>query len=852
MATRFYLPVSGTSPLNALAVATSWEHSGANFFRAPAVTAKSNSALTDKLGSFPDATTDQMCWGQWVSKPIAAFSFLTSHTISMVVRGLEANANADAHLAYTVRVVSGDGTVDRGTIAEFHATSTELLTTAATRIHSARALNNNVSAQNGDRIVIELGSHGVTPSTDNVTWRFGDPSATADFALTAALTTDLCPWVELSPTLTFGLWGLPTGIASAEAVGTPVPKYNQPRTPTGIASGEAMDHPTTSPYYGAWPTIDGAYTVRCFLKTGVFVTPAGVTVAEVLVVAGGASGGGNYAGGGGAGGVKTAAAESLSGTMTVTVGAGAPRGTNNNPGASGENSEFGSLLAHGGGGGGSNATPWTGYDGGSGGGASVKDAAAGGKGTTGEGRDGGAGKYDSAAGGGGGAGAVGQTGATNGYGGKGGIGVANDIIQTGVDAYYAGGGGGYGLSTPPQTNPAGGGGEGATQSVQSKDGTPNTGGGGGGGYYQTWAYYGGGGGSGIVVLRYLTPPPMPTGIASAEAVGTPTILKGDVSPSVAGIASGEAMGGVMPKPSAQPSGIASGEAMGVITRQYVAITGIPTAEAHGTPAATPDSVARTPEGIASAEQVGTPTRFKCLVTTTQLGLICQRCTRRTYGPSAVTLTLTSRRKTLRDPQAVTLTMTSRRRTRSVVNLTLESQRKTVEAARVRLTLESQRKTGVLARLTLTSSRHTDRRVITPGGEEDIVTVLCSFNGIDLNNGTTTHVMSDGNELGVDAPAYDVIRHYDGSLVLHDVRDELSTLSIKCRAHFGDAASLESWLAGLRAACAAGGSLSFAPTLGSPVRTFTIVPSPGPQVNEDNHYFIHHVATFDLQLTRWAE
>jgi len=315
--------------------------------------------------------------------------------------------------------------------------------------------------------------------------------------------------------------------------------------------------------------------------------------------------------------------------------------------------------------------------------------------------------------------------------------------------------------------------------------------------------------------------------------------------------------------------------MGVITRQYVAITGIPTAEAHGTPAAkadsvartpegiataeahgtpaaTPDSVARTPEGIASAEQVGTPTRFKCLVTTTQLGLICQRCTRRTYGPSAVTLTLTSRRKTLRDPQAVTLTMTSRRRTRSVVNLTLESQRKTVEAARVRLTLESQRKTGVLARLTLTSSRHTDRRAITPGGEEDIVTVLCSFNGIDLNNGTTTHVMSDGNELGVDAPAYDVIRHYDGSLVLHDVRDELSTLSIKCRAHFGDAASLESWLAGLRAACAAGGSLSFAPTLGSPVRTFTIVPSPGPQVNEDNHYFIHHVATFDLQLTRWAE
>jgi hypothetical protein len=235
-----------------------------------------------------------------------------------------------------------------------------------------------------------------------------------------------------------------------------------------------------------------------------------------------------------------------------------------------------------------------------------------------------------------------------------------------------------------------------------------------------------------------------------------------------------------------------------------------------------------------------------------LGLISSRCTRRIYPAEVVGLTLLSRRQTLRDPQTVTLTMTSQRRTRSVVTLTVESQRQTVEAARVRLTLESERRTRILARLTLVSSRHTDRRAITPGGEEDVVTVLCIFNGIDLNNGTTTHVMADANELGVDAPTYDVIRHYDGSLVLHDVRDELSTLSIKCRAHFGDAASLESWLAGLRAACAAGGSLSFAPTLGSPVRTFGIVPSPGPQVNEDNRYFIHHVATFDLQLTRWAE
>ena len=235
----------------------------------------------------------------------------------------------------------------------------------------------------------------------------------------------------------------------------------------------------------------------------------------------------------------------------------------------------------------------------------------------------------------------------------------------------------------------------------------------------------------------------------------------------------------------------------------------------------------------------------------QLGLISSRCTRRNYPAEVVTLTLLSRRQTLRDPQAVTLTVTSRRRTRSVVTFTLESERRTVEAARVRLTLEVERITGSLARLTLLSSRQTDRRELAPE-EEDVVTVLCSFNGINLNNGTTTHVMSSASSLGSDVPEYDVIRHYDGSLVLHSVQFGLVPLSIMCRADFGDAASLESWLAGLRAACKAGGSLSFAPTIGAPVRDFTIVPSAAPDPPLDNRYYIHHVATFDLQLTRRAE
>lgn len=206
MATRFYLPASGTSPLASQAVDSTWEGSASTFFRAPLGTSKTNTALTNFAAVFGSTATRQDCWAQWASEPLSrCHRFTTADTISMVVRGLEDNAAVDGHLAYVVRVVSGDGSVVRGTLATYMATSTELTTSALTRIHNARAFAGSVIAFAGDRIVVEIGSHGVTPSTSyNLTWRFGDPTGTSDFALTAGLTTDLCPWVEFSQTLSFG------------------------------------------------------------------------------------------------------------------------------------------------------------------------------------------------------------------------------------------------------------------------------------------------------------------------------------------------------------------------------------------------------------------------------------------------------------------------------------------------------------------------------------------------------------------------------------------------------------------------------------------------------------------------
>jgi len=209
MATRFYLPASGTAPLGSLAVDSQWELSD-SLDRRPCDIVKSNTSLTQKSAVWSSTTTQQWVWVQFQSKRLAAgYSWTTSDTVSMVIKVAESVAQVDSHLCYVIRVVSGDGSTIRGTIGSYLTTSSEYptsLATIATRIHDARTTGaSNFSSQAGDRIIIEIGHHGVSPSLATVYHNYGDPSATEDYALTAGLTTDLCPWVELSRDVSFVL-----------------------------------------------------------------------------------------------------------------------------------------------------------------------------------------------------------------------------------------------------------------------------------------------------------------------------------------------------------------------------------------------------------------------------------------------------------------------------------------------------------------------------------------------------------------------------------------------------------------------------------------------------------------------
>ena len=203
MATRFYLPYHGTSPLPSLAH-TSFEVESANFFRAPTTTTRSGTPITQVQGTFPDATSQWQIAGQWVSPPLAAaYSFTTSDTRTIAVRCYESNLAIDASLANKVYVVSGDGSVDRGSIFSAYS-GTEWTTAAELRYLGPSALYAR-NALIGDRIVIELGARGLTPDFVNpwALW-FGDPNdATPDFGPGDTAGENYVPWLELSPTLSF-------------------------------------------------------------------------------------------------------------------------------------------------------------------------------------------------------------------------------------------------------------------------------------------------------------------------------------------------------------------------------------------------------------------------------------------------------------------------------------------------------------------------------------------------------------------------------------------------------------------------------------------------------------------------
>src|ERR1700731_2535380 len=190
-ATRYYLPISGSAAVTP-ALHGYWTNtSSAVSIRM--VAAKSNTALTDQ--SIIVSHASQTLYKQYVSDPIGVVNF-NSTTFKGVIRG---SANSSLCFSgYAVYLYHAGGTVDSlVTSGDF---GNQWPASAATVLSGPTTLNNITSANN-DRIVCEIGADNQSSANRTTVERFGDPSATADFAFTGGLTTDLVPWIEFSATI---------------------------------------------------------------------------------------------------------------------------------------------------------------------------------------------------------------------------------------------------------------------------------------------------------------------------------------------------------------------------------------------------------------------------------------------------------------------------------------------------------------------------------------------------------------------------------------------------------------------------------------------------------------------------
>lgn len=183
MATRLYLPSTGTPPISP-AFDASWDLTG-SAVRRQARRGRINSAQSDSSISETSATVVDVLHAQYVFGPIGAGAI--TGTIKGQIACREANTNADYRAQIVARVVSSDGATVRGTLygPDTAALSSEFNASASATVNrqfprgGAQTVT-SVTAQEGDFIVIEVGYHSHNTITNSIAGvlRLGDPNST--------------------------------------------------------------------------------------------------------------------------------------------------------------------------------------------------------------------------------------------------------------------------------------------------------------------------------------------------------------------------------------------------------------------------------------------------------------------------------------------------------------------------------------------------------------------------------------------------------------------------------------------------------------------------------------------------
>jgi hypothetical protein len=209
MATKFYLPASGTAGQDPAWSASWYNATGFTAAKLKAVTTKINSGLVTKSLTEADITDRHFASGMWISEPLSAQTIAGGTVITCSIRCSEDNAKNNLSLHWQIRLLQSDGTTYRGNVIAFTDDTTEAYTSLRSLTGSvtlAASPGGDVTVGVGDRLVIEMGIGGDPASgggSHNSTMSIGETSAGADLDASDADTGEDNPWVNFSNSLTF-------------------------------------------------------------------------------------------------------------------------------------------------------------------------------------------------------------------------------------------------------------------------------------------------------------------------------------------------------------------------------------------------------------------------------------------------------------------------------------------------------------------------------------------------------------------------------------------------------------------------------------------------------------------------
>lgn len=202
--TRFY--VSSTNATVSPATDASWTTT-TGFDRKKMLVTKDAAAMANKTTATASGV-DYMLNRMFVSEPLAAQTI--TGTISGQIRSLATPfATGFEVIAVVVRVVNNAGTTYRGTLLSMYSNFSNGLNSSLRNINFPDAQSvSSVAAQDGDRVVIEVGFYNAAGAPNACTQSFGSDSGT-DLPVNNTTTAANNPWFQFSMTLTFQGGGAP-------------------------------------------------------------------------------------------------------------------------------------------------------------------------------------------------------------------------------------------------------------------------------------------------------------------------------------------------------------------------------------------------------------------------------------------------------------------------------------------------------------------------------------------------------------------------------------------------------------------------------------------------------------------